>query len=202
MKGYLVSILLLFTIVSTSYASDKFRFMGYSGGMMLHSGYAWSSEFNINDGGNLYNMQIKGAPVGIGGTIKFNFGTEKNQLRLGLEGASSTLVFKPQHSYSHTGWGGLILDYIRNTDKKIHPFAGCLIGGGGIKNHILSEGSVSDFESEDVMCYRKYPIMALAPYAGIEISVSKKFRIVVKAEYLMNVLGHEADFTKGIRLYF
>lgn len=202
MKGYFIALFLLFSIIIHSSASDKFRFRGYSGGMLLHTGYVWSSDFNISDGTDIYNMQIKGAPIGIGGTMKFKFGTEKNQFRIGIEGASSNIVFKPRHSYSHTGWGGLILDYIRNTDKKVHPFIGCLIGGGGIKNHILLKGSVSDFENEDVVCYRKYPFMAVAPYAGLEFTITPKFRLTAKIEYLMNVLEYKKDFTQGIRFYF
>ena len=85
-------------------------------------------------------MQIRGAAFGIGGHVKFAFGTPTDMLRIGAEGHSSNVRYAPSPSYAHTGWGGVLVDYIRRTKGRVHPFIGCLIGGGGVKNHIIAQG--------------------------------------------------------------
>ena len=94
-------------------ANDSgFRFRGYIGGMMLHTGYIFSKPFDIlsPSGQSLGTMQIKGGATGIGGHVKFAFGTPSDMLRIGAEGHSSNVRYSPSHSYAHTGWGGIILD--------------------------------------------------------------------------------------------
>ena len=182
---------------------NDFRFRGYIGGMMLHSGYIQSNRFELlsPDGQSLGAMQIKGGAFGIGGHVKFAFGTPSDMLRIGAEGHSSNVKYSPSPSYAHTGWGGILLDYIHRSKGRVHPFAGCIIGGGGVKNHIITQGSTEDFVTEQQAAMHKYAFMAVAPFLGMEVSLTPKLSFVVKADWLLNATGPQSDFTSGPRIY-
>ncbi len=200
LKYFATVITVLFSVFSL-HASNDFKFRGYSGGMMLHGGYVQSSAFTVHSGPVSQDFQIKGFANGLGGTAKFNFGTEHHQLRIGMEGFGTKVAYKPKPSYSRIGWGGMTLDYIFQSNGRVHPFVGCTIGGGGVKNHLLSEGSASDFEAETVGIMHKYAFMTITPYIGMEISITQRVRAVVKADYLNDISGHSPDFPKGVRFY-
>ena len=91
---------------------------------MLHSGYIQSRPFELYSTASysLGTMQIRGAAFGIGGHVKFAFGTPTDMLRIGAEGHSSNVSYRPSPSYSHTGWGGLLVDYIHRSKSSVHPF--------------------------------------------------------------------------------
>lgn len=201
---------ILLTTSNNILASDKtdgqgreFRFRGYTGGMMLHTGYIRSREFGMSGpaGESLGMMQIRGGAVGIGGQVKFAFGTATDMIRIGSEGHSTTVSYKPSPSYAHTGWGGILVDYIRRTKGRIHPYIGVTVGGGGVKNHIMLDGSTSDFVTEPHMALHKYAFLAISPFAGMEISLTPKLSMVVKADWLLNATGPQNDFPGGLRIY-
>ena len=144
---------------------------------------------------------IVGGATGIGGHVKFAFGTHSDMLRIGAEGHSSNVRYSPSHSYAHTGWGGIILDYIHRTEGRVHPFLGCLIGGGGVKNHIIIQGSTSDYVTEQQSAMHKDAFMAIAPFLGIEVSLTPKLSLVIKTDWLLNAANSQRDFTSGPRIY-
>ena len=191
------------TIASGRTDSPDFRFRGYTGGMMLHSGYIQSRPFELYSTASqsLGTMQIRGAAFGIGGHVKFAFGTPTDMLRIGTEGHSSNVRYAPSPSYAHTGWGGILVDYIRRTEGRVHPFIGCLIGGGGVKNHIIAQGGTGDFVIEHQAAMHKYAFMAIAPFLGMEVALTPKLSLVLKADWLLNATGCQNDFTNGPRLY-
>ena len=193
----------LYTAASNKTDSSEFRFRGYTGGMMLHSGYIQSGRFQLHSGSGTepVTMQIKGGATGIGGHVKFAFGTSTDMLRVGAEGHSSNVSYRPSPSYSHTGWGGILVDYIRRTEGRVHPFIGCLIGGGGVKNHIIAQGGTGDFVTEPQAAMHKYAFMAVAPFAGMEVSLTPKLSLVVKVDWLLNATCRQNDFSSGPRLY-
>lgn len=193
----------LYTAASNKTDSSEFRFRGYTGGMMLHSGYIQSGQFQLHSGSGTepVTMQIKGGATGIGGHVKFAFGTSTDMLRVGAEGHSSNVSYRPSPSYSHTGWGGLLVDYIHRSKGRVYPFIGCLIGGGGVKNHIIAEGSTDDFVTEPQAAMHRYAFMAVAPFAGMEVSLTPKLSLVVKADWLLNATSRQNDFSNGLRLY-
>ena len=166
----ILSIIPLNTLASDKADSSGFRFRGYTGGMMLHSGYIQSCPFQLYSYSSAtpVTIQIKGGATGIGGHVKFAFGTPTDMIRIGAEGHSSNVSYRPSPSYSHTGWGGVLIDYLHRSKGRVHPFAGLLIGGGGVKNHIITEGSTEDFLTERQAAMHKYAFMAVAPFAGIE----------------------------------
>ncbi len=199
----ILSIIPLNTLASDKADSSGFRFRGYTGGMMLHSGYIQSCPFQLYSYSSAtpVTIQIKGGATGIGGHVKFAFGTPTDMIRIGAEGHSSNVSYRPSPSYSHTGWGGVLIDYLHRSKGRVHPFAGLLIGGGGVKNHIITEGSTEDFLTERQAAMHKYAFMAVAPFAGIEVSLTQKLSLVIKADWLFNTTRHQSDFSSGLRLY-
>ncbi|HIZ85022.1 MAG TPA: hypothetical protein IAC04_00830 [Candidatus Coprenecus stercoravium] len=194
---------ILLSVTSVLSVASDFRFRGYTGGMMLHSGYIQSHNFEMYapSGESLGTMQIRGGAVGIGGQVKFAFGTSSDLIRIGSEGHSSTVTYSPAHSYAHIGWGGILVDYIRQTKGRVHPYIGVTVGGGGVKNHMMADGSASDFVTEPHMALRKYAFMAVTPFVGMEISLTPKLRMVVKADWIINTTSCQSDFPCGARLY-
>ena len=159
--------------------------------MMLHSGYIQSRPFELYSTASqsLGTMQIRGAAFGIGGHVKFAFGTPTDMLRIGTEGHSSNVRYAPSP------------DYIRRTKGRAHPFIGCLIGGGGVKNHIIARGGTGDYVIEPQAAMHKYAFMAVAPFAGMEVSLTPKLSLVVKVDWLLNATCRQNDFSSGPRLY-
>lgn len=78
-------------------ARDGLGYRGFSGGMMLHSG--WVSGGDINIGG--LNQSMRGLPTGIGGALKVRFG---EHLRVGTEGYTSALSYGDYNSSLSLGW--------------------------------------------------------------------------------------------------
>ena len=70
-----------------------------------------------------------------------------------------------------------------------------------MKNHIIAEGSTDDFVTEPQAAMHRYTFMAIAPFAGMEVSLTPKLSLVVKADWLLNVTCRQSDFSSGLRLY-
>lgn len=179
---------------------SPFAFSGYSGGMMVHSGYVSSSQvtFTHGDGSQAAAVRMRGMPLGIGGMLKIHLG---NHLRVGTEGYSSNLRYGRNGSYSHTGWGGLLVDWIIPLGKWM-PFAGITVGGGGVKNVTVLGDTTEDFILDDgTTSFRKYAFMAIAPFAGVEYALTGRVHVVFKADWLLDVTSGQPDFVQGPRLY-
>ena len=69
-------LILVCTLSFFGFAQNLFQYNGFSGGMMVHSGYLQSKDFTIttNNGQSLQNLQAKGVPLGIGGAAKVHLG--------------------------------------------------------------------------------------------------------------------------------
>lgn len=176
-------------------------FSGYSGGMMVHTGYVTSREVNFYSaaGNSVAAMRIKGMPIGIGGALRVHFG---KYLRVGTEGYSSNLKYGKNGSYEHVGWGGLLVDGVLPIGRLL-PFVGLTFGGGGVKNVTVIEDTSGDFVlDEGTTSYRRYAFMALAPFAGVEYALTDRVHLVLKADCLLNVSSPSDDFVIGPRVYF
>mgnify|MGYP002520597827 FL=1 len=176
-------------------------FSGYSGGMMVHSGYvsAGNVTFTPPNGGVPVTAKISGLPLGIGGALKIHFG---KHLRIGTEGYSSNLRYGKNGSYEHTGWGGLLVDGVLPLGRWF-PFAGITLGGGGVKNVTALQDTTGDFALDDgTTSYRKYTFMALAPFIGVEYALTARIHLVLKADWLLDATSRQSDFVRGPRVYF
>ena len=178
----------------------RFRFEGYSGGMLLHTGYVQSRKFSMlsPDGSALTDMVLRGAPVGIGGALRINFGAH---LRIGTEGYVSTLYGR-NGSYQKVGRGGVLADCAWERGRWT-LFAGATFGGGGVTNLVSSSSDHDDYLVEDgSVLYRKYAFMLLSPFFGAEYAITSKVHLMLKADYLCNLTNWEDDYVSGPRIYF
>lgn len=186
-------------IVTSAAAREnrKMAYRGFIGGMMLHSGYVQSGSFQVTShSGAAHDITMAGAPHGIGGSIRFMFG---NHLRVGAEGYVSNLVYGEHRSHAETGWGGILADCAWHL-KGCSIFAGGTIGGGSQTNTIIITSTGNDYNTDDI-AYRKFGFMALAPFAGVEICLTSKVNLTLKADWLLNLSNRQDDFTSGPRIY-
>lgn len=175
----------------------RFAYRGFYGGMMLHSGYVRSGSFHVTgNSGTVQELKMSGMPSGIGGAVRFLFG---EHLRIGSEGYVSKLTSGKYDSRIETGWGGLLADCVWQL-RKCRVFAGGTAGGGSQTGTIILSPSGNDYRADEIV-FRKYSFMALAPFAGVEISLTPKMDIVLKADWLLSLSRREDDFVSGPRLY-
>lgn len=196
----LCCLVLLLLPCRSLHAKGKMAYSGYSGGMMLHSGYVFGGESMPLSGGTPVGevIPMKGFPFGLGGAVRFCFG---DYLRIGTEGYSTTLNYNKNASYSRVGWGGLLADCAFRFKDKHLLFVGLTVGGGSSKNLTLMSDTKSDWEVEENTSYRKYAFMALDPFWGYEYSLTPKIHLIFKLDYLLNVSNPQPDFCTGPRVY-
>lgn len=164
---------------------------------MLHSGYVQSGSFMVTpQSGAAQEISMSGAPFGIGGSMRFLFG---RHMRVGAEGYVSNLTYGKNRSHAKTGWGGLLADCAWELGR-CRLFAGGTVGGGGQTNTIILSPSGNDYRTDEI-AYRKYTFAALSPFAGVEIRLTDKVDLVLKADWLLNISRRQDDFVSGPRLY-
>ena len=174
--------------------TKKMSFQGYSGGMMFHTGYLSGGEINIYNSHE--NINIQGFPWGMGGLLRFHFG---KHLRIGGEGHSSNLHFGKNKSFLSLGWGGFLIDCQWKINK-FTLFCGGTIGGGNVKNITIVNNFSNDSKIENAL-YRKYAIMLIDPFIGVEYAVSNKISLITKVDYIVNLTQKQSDFPIGTRIY-
>lgn len=196
--------LLTFSLFSpAAFADEKdkspFAYSGFSGGMMLHTGYVSAGKVCFDGAaGGSSAIDMSGMPYGIGGAVKINFG---KYLRIGSEGYVSTLNYAENHSYESIGWGGILADGVLPLGKFL-PFIGVTVGGGGVKNITVLENTTDDFLLDDrTTSYRHYSFAALDPFIGVEYALTERIHLVLKADFLMNLSTPQTDFVQGPRIY-
>ena len=181
-----------------AYEKRQGGYRGFSGGMMLHTGYVGSKDLNITSlQGTVHKQKVGGAPVGIGGAIKLMFG---RHFRIGAEGYVSTLYYGRHDSHAKTGWGGILADCVWNLGRW-SLFAGGTIGGGSQTNITIMSTIGEDYIAEENISYRQYGFAAIAPFVGAEYAVTPRINIVMKIDYLLNVTNPADDFVTGPRIY-
>ena len=199
-----VTISLLYILTLNMFASDmtperKFAYKGFSGGMMLHTGYVSSGEFTIT-GQNFpaRTIQVEGMPTGIGGAMRFHFG---NHLRVGTEGYVSNLTYgEYENSRISVGWGGILADLFFEGEK-FSPYFGVTVGGGRVRNTTIFSPTPEDFIMDEKVSYRSYSIFSVAPFVGVEYKLTPKMRLALKLDYLINASDYRPDFVRGPRIY-
>lgn len=173
-------------------------YSGFSGGMLFHTGYVWGGTADLTSGGlPVGSQRMEGMPTGLGGGARLHFG---KHLRIGGEGHLSTLNYGDYASHIRIGWGGILADCIWQK-RKFSPFAGVTFGGGSAKNLTLTSKTPLDFEVEPNASYRKYSFLCIVPFAGVEYAATDKVRIMLKADYMLNLTNRQPDFVSGPRIY-
>lgn len=206
MKGWLKRIVAVGWLLSAAGTvfgespSEYFRYQGFSGGMMLHTGWVSGGSLTLQTpaGVALPQQRVQGMPYGIGGAIRFHFG---NNFRIGTEGYVSHLNYGGTGSRMDVSWGGLLADW-RWQVGRFSPYLGMTFGGGGVRNLTLVDARRDDMVLEEGVSYRTYSFMAVAPFVGVEFEMTRRMRLVLKADCLLNVSSPQPDFPVGPRIYF
>ena len=189
----LLSILLIIC-VATLHAQDNKVIKGFSGGMMIHSGYQYGCD-------NPFGLDISAPTFGIGGCAKLHL---FNHFRTGFEGYFSTApIRKGVESGSHNKlfWTGVLADLFWEQGKLI-PYIGTTLGGGMETAFLMFEGDKHDWALEESTVLHKQPFFAIDPYVGIEYTVGAALRLTLKADWMLALNSDGLNKPMGPRIYF
>lgn len=194
LQRLLVGIIIFISFVTISNAEEKKGIKGFSGGMMIHSGYQFGGD-------NPYNLDISSPTFGIGGCAKIHL---SNHFRTGFEGYFSTAPIRKDvqsGSYNKLFWTGILADCYWQKGKLV-PYVGTTFGGGMETSFYMFEGDKHDWEPEQKSVLHKQPFFAIDPYVGIEYAVGKALRLTLKADWLLAINSDGLNKPMGPRIYF
>ncbi|MCQ2311351.1 MAG: hypothetical protein MJZ64_06355 [Paludibacteraceae bacterium] len=163
-------------------------YTGFSGGMMLHIGYAFAkSGDEMFHNGSLENksgIPKGGVTLGIGGALRIHL---LDHVHVGVEGGVSTMPLENGSSIRN-GWGGAICDYY-GVAGKAKLFIGGLIGGGSQSRLFVPKGN-EEVQGDEVVynaSYTKTPYFLLDPYMGVEFAIAKHIDMLIKLDYMLPI---------------
>lgn len=168
-------------------------FTGFSGGMMVHAGYAFSDSpdkvFSNTGLGSLdyvKNLPTDGFCFGLGGALRVHL---INHIHLGAEGGMSTMPLMKTGSNVRTGWGGAICDFYTNWGKT-RPLIGLSVGGGAMRRLYVPDGEPQETgtqgdETSYNASYVKTPFFYMDPYVGLEISLTSHMALLIRLDYML-----------------
>ena len=193
-RTLIISILLTLGGVVASTAQESKFIKGFSGGMMVHSGYQYGCD-------NPFGVDISSPTFGIGGCAKLHL---TDHFRTGFEGYFSTApIRKVVESGSHNKlfWTGLLADWFWQHGKLI-PYIGTTLGGGMETSFLMFEGDKHDWTPEGMTVLHKQPFLAVDPYVGVEYAVGKALRLTLKADWMLAFNSDGLNKPVGPRVYF
>ena len=176
-----------------AFAQENKFIKGFSGGMMVHTGYQYGCD-------NPFGLDISSPTFGIGGCAKIHL-TE--HFRTGFEGYFSTAPIKKgvvSGSNNKLFWTGVLADWFWECGKFI-PYIGTTLGGGTETSFFMFEGDKHDWELEEAVLH-KQPFFAIDPYVGVEYAVGKALRLTLKADWLVALNSDGLNKPMGPRVYF
>ena len=175
-------------------AKDQKVIKGFSGGMMLHTGYLSGCD-------NPYDFKPSGATFGIGGVAKLHL---SEHFRAGFEGYFSTMGLKKEvqsGSFNKMFWTGVLADCFWKIGR-FYPYVGATVGGGMETAFYMFEGDKHDWLPEASAVYNKKPFFAVDPFVGVEYAVGEALRLTLKADWLLAVNKDGLNRPMGQRIYF
>ena len=194
MRFRTIALLLLLFINTALHAQDNKVIKGFSGGMMVHSGYQYGCD-------NPYGLDISAPTFGIGGCAKVNL---SDHFRTGFEGYFSTAPIKrgvESGSHNKLFWTGLLADFFC-TRGKFTPYIGTTLGGGMETAFYMFVGDKHDWAPEASAVLHKQPFFAIDPYVGVEYAVGAALRLTLKADWLLVLNSDGLNKPMGPRVYF
>ena len=194
LQRLIISIIISVLSVTNVLAGEKKVIKGFSGGMMIHTGYQFGGD-------NPYSLNIRSPTFGIGGCAKLHL---TKHFRTGFEGYFSTApISKGVQSGSHNKlfWTGVLADWYWQKDKLI-PYIGATIGGGMETSFYMFEGDKRNWVLLQESVLHKQPFFAIDPYVGIEYAVGKALRLTLKADWLFAINSDGLNMPMGPRIYF
>lgn len=192
-KAALMIILSLVCLIGSAQEKDKV-IKGFSGGMMVHTGYQ-------HGGDNPYNYVPKGATFGIGGVARLHL---TDHIRAGFEGYFSTMGLKKDvasGSHNKLFWTGALADWYWKCGR-LYPYIGATVGGGMETSYYMFEGDKHDWLPEASSVFHKQPFFAIDPFVGCDIAVGEALRLTVKADWLLAINNQGLNKPFGPRIYF
>ena len=193
MKRFLTAVLLA-TIYFGCAAQEKDKFIkGFSGGMMVHSGYQWGGD-------NPFGFSPKGSTFGIGGVARLHL---SDHFRTGFEGYFSNMGLKKEvesGSHNKVFWTGALADWYWKAGI-FYPYIGTTIGGGMETAFYIFEGDKHDWLPETAV-FHKQPFFAVDPFIGCDIAVGEAMRLTVKTDWLLAINNEGLNRPFGPRIYF
>ena len=193
-RALILGILFSMGGVAAMSAQDQEVVKGFSGGMMVHSGYQYGCD-------NPFGLNISSPTFGIGGCAKLHF---SEHFRAGFEGYFSTAPIKRgvvSGSHNKLFWTGLLADWFFQRGKVI-PYVGATLGGGMETSFFMFEGDKHDWAEESRTVLHKQPFFAIDPYVGVECAVGKALRLTLKADWLFALNADGLNEPMGPRVYF
>ena len=188
--------IILFTVLSIRPASAQEKiYQGFSGGMMVHSGY-------LSGGDNPFDINPSGPTFGIGGAARVHLW---KHLRVGFEGYFSTMGIDEEPlssgSFNKLFWTGALADFYWQIGK-FYPYIGATVGGGMETAFYMFEGDKRDWEKPQESVLHKQPFMAIDPYVGVEYAIGEALRLTLKADWLLAINSDGLNRPMGPRIYF
>lgn len=193
MKRIIILCAIALLSAGVSNAQESKIIKGFSGGMMIHTGYQQGCDNPFG-----YNMQ--GATFGIGGVARLHL---TNHFRTGFEGYVSTLGLKrdiAKGSHNKIFWTGLLADWYWQKGR-FYPYAGATVGGGMETSYLMFDGSANDWKPEDKAVFKKEGFFAVDPFVGCDIALGEAVRVTVKMDWLLALRRSGLNAPTGPRLY-
>lgn len=197
MKRHIIlTVILLFSGLVCCYAQKEKAIKGFSGGMMVHGGHVFQSDYPGSGVVNISNFTY-----GIGGCAKIHF---SKHFRAGFEGYFSNSPLNKgleRGSFNKLFWTGALADWFWDYGK-FRPYIGVTVGGGMETSYYMFEGNKSDWEKEDNAVFHKQPFFCIDPYIGVEYALGKALRLTLKADWLTAINSDGLNKPFGPRFYF
>ena len=193
-RTLIISILLSVGGAMGAFAQEEGFIKGFSGGMMVHSGYQYGCD-------NPFGLDISSPTFGIGGCAKLHL---SDHFRTGFEGYFSTAPIKQgveSGSHNKLFWTGVLADWFWQHGKLI-PYIGTTLGGGMETSFFMFEGDKHDWVPEGNTVLHKQPFFAIDPYVGVEYAVGKALRLTLKADWMFALNSDGLNEPMGPRVYF
>ena len=192
MKKILITSVITLLFCTCSWGQKAIK--GFSGGMMIHSGYQWGGD-------NPYGYSPDGITFGVGGVARLHL---TKHFRSGFEGYFSSVGLSrgvERGSHNKVFWAGALADWYW-TFGKFHPYAGATVGGGIETSCYIFEGNTNDWQTESRLVYRKQPFFALDPFIGCDYAIGEAIRLTLKTDWLMAINSEGLNRPLGPRIYF
>ena len=194
MRNLIIICILSLLCFGQSNAQEKKFIKGFSGGMMVHSGYQFGGD-------NPFNYNPKGATFGIGGAARLHL---TDHFRTGFEGYFSTMGLKKdlvKGSHNKVFWTGILADWYWKAGR-FYPYVGATVGGGMETAYYMFEGDSHDWLPEAAAVFNKQPFLAVDPFIGCDIAVGEALRLTVKTDWLLAIRKSGINRPFGPRIYF
>ncbi len=171
-------------------------YTGYTGGMMVHLGYAYGGVLSPVGHGDI---KVQGLSTGIGGRIVFGLG---QNFRIGSEGYVSTINYGEKRKAS-IGWGGVTMDYGWQRGRW-RPYIGTSIGFGTYENMTAVNTPLNDNTPQEIV-WHEYSVVLVNPFVACEYNITQRIKACARLEWMTSPVAQSGivgfgDFSTGPRL--